>query len=220
MTRSVPDCELAPYSVPCGPRSASMRSMSMKRGSGCARSCVIGCSSRYSAEEDTAPNWMPEVATPRNTMVVPPGSRCASDRPGMYFATSSICCRPRIAIVVRVEGADRFGDVLEAFRALGRGDDDLAEADDLGSGFLLLRRGVAAGHGEDGRDGGRERLRAGPRGRAIRVGHCLPSADVLILATGRRPGNPPPLARRMVSTYQSMKSWVNVSMTADSGPGA
>ncbi len=86
-------------------------------------------------------------------------------------------------------------------------------------GFLLLRRGVAAGDRQDRRDGGRERARTHPRGMAIQVSHFLPSAVFLILATGRRPGNPPPVARRSVSTTQSMNSWVNVSMTADSGPG-
>ncbi len=43
---------------------------------------------------------MPELATPRKTRVVPPGSRWASDMPGTYLAMSSICWRPRIAIAV------------------------------------------------------------------------------------------------------------------------
>jgi hypothetical protein len=38
--------------------------------------------------------------TPRNTIVVPPGSRWARESPGMYFEMSLICCRPRIAIAL------------------------------------------------------------------------------------------------------------------------
>ena len=41
----VPDCELSPYSVPCGPASASTRLMSIMRGSGLIENCVRGCSS-------------------------------------------------------------------------------------------------------------------------------------------------------------------------------
>src|SRR5688572_31403952 len=84
MTRNVPDCELAPYNVPCGPRNASMRATSMSRGSGLRPLWVMGCSSRYNADEDTAPNCRPEVETPRNMIVVPPVGGWRPTVPGRW----------------------------------------------------------------------------------------------------------------------------------------
>ena len=56
MKRKVPDWELSPYSVPCGPASASTRSMSTSLGSGLTENCVSGCSSMKIAAEDAAMN--------------------------------------------------------------------------------------------------------------------------------------------------------------------
>src|SRR5690606_16230246 len=119
--------------------------------------------------------------------------------------------------VARVEGADGLGNVLQALRALGRGDDDLAEADDRCFG-RFLRCSIGCCHGQGGRNRRRKRLRA--RAPACRDSHVLPPAGYLRLATCRLPGKPPPVARRMAATYQSMNSCVNVSITADSGPGS
>ena len=165
-----------------------------------------------------APNWMPEVATPRNTIVVPPGSRCASESPGMYLRDVVDLLQAAHRDVVAVECGDRLGNVLQPLGALGRGDDDLAEAGDRRR--LLLRGGRARGYREYRGYGGREGLRARSGSAKDRVSHVLPSAVFRILATGRRPGKPSPVARRMAATYQSRNSWVNDSIDSESGPGS
>jgi len=67
MMRSVPACELAPYSVPCGPASASTRAMSNMCTSSAPVMVVIGCSSRYTPTLGREPEWLPSppLATPR-----------------------------------------------------------------------------------------------------------------------------------------------------------
>ena len=79
---------------------------------------------------------------------------------------------------------------------------------------------AAGGDREHGRYGRRQRLRALAGGVTSEVGHECPSADFRMVATGRRPGNPPPVARRIADTYQAMNCCVNVSMLGESGPGA
>ena len=75
MMRTVPDCELAPYSVPCGPASASTRSMSYMWMSSAPVIVVIGCSSRYIAALGCEPEWLASLplATPRMYSWTKPG---------------------------------------------------------------------------------------------------------------------------------------------------
>ena len=67
MIRSVPACELAPYSVPCGPASASTRAMSYMCTSRVPWMVVIGCSSRYTPTLGCDAEWLPSppLLTPR-----------------------------------------------------------------------------------------------------------------------------------------------------------
>ena len=75
MMRSVPACELAPYSVPCGPASASTRSMSYMWMSSAPWIVVIGWSSRYMPTLGCEPEWLPSppLATPRMYTCTKPG---------------------------------------------------------------------------------------------------------------------------------------------------
>jgi hypothetical protein len=67
MMRSVPACELAPNSVPCGPASASTRSMSYRCTSSTPPIVVTGCSSTYTPTLGCGPEWLlfSPLATPR-----------------------------------------------------------------------------------------------------------------------------------------------------------
>ena len=219
MTRNVPDCELEPYSVPCGPRSASTRSMSMNRGIGAPAALrdwllvEVERRRRYPAELDAGSSRR------RGTRSSCRQARAArATCPGCTSTMSSICCRPRIAMSSLSNAADRLGHVLQALGALGRGDDDLAEPGDRRR--LLLRGRRAGRYGEYRGYGGREGLWARTGRAKDGVGHVLPSAVFRILATARRPGKPPPVARRMAATYQSRNSWVNDSIDSESGPGS
>ena len=216
MTRKVPDCELAPYSVPCGPRSASMRSMSMKRGSGLRPLCVIGCSSRYRAEDETAAELQARACdapeNDRRASGLALRERQARDVLRDVVDLRQAAHRDRACI----KGLYRLRDVLHALGALGRRDDDLVQAH--GSlGFLRCRSSHC--HREHGRYGRRQRRRSIPGASVFRVRHVLPSAVVRIVATGRRPGNPPPAMRCIAATYQFRNCCVNCSIVGDSGPG-
>ena len=62
MRRRLPDCELAPNSVPCGPESTSMRSMSAAYTSKLRPPNDTGCSSTYNATPGDDP-WAVERVT-------------------------------------------------------------------------------------------------------------------------------------------------------------
>ena len=83
MMRKVPHCAASPNSVPCGPASASTRSMSTSLGSGLNPVWLIGCSSRYTLVVGFSPNEMDDVAQPRMITLVPPGSRRPNERLGI-----------------------------------------------------------------------------------------------------------------------------------------
>ncbi len=138
----------------------------------------------------------------------------------MYFAMSSICCRPRISIdfvsnaLIDSETSCRLSARFVAVTITS------SRPVTVGGAPVLLRACRARRHREHRRDGGRKRLRAGPRSVTSRVSHVLPSAVFRILATGRRPGNPPPVMRRIAATYQLRNCCVNSSIDGDNGPGS
>ncbi len=67
MMRKAPASALAPYSVPCGPASTSIRAMSYMWMSSGPWIVVIGWSSRYTPTLGCEPEWLvlPPLATPR-----------------------------------------------------------------------------------------------------------------------------------------------------------
>ena len=87
MMRMVPDCELAPYSVPCGPASASTRAMSYMWMSSAPWIVVMGCSSRYWPTPGCGPEWLPlsPAAAPRMNTRAKPGPADWYDTLGRYF---------------------------------------------------------------------------------------------------------------------------------------
>jgi hypothetical protein len=85
MILSVPDWELEPNSVPCGPGSASMRSMSTAWISRCCEMEVTGCSSRYTETWLSVRYSDEPVEMPRIEMALRPGMLLVSEALGSAF---------------------------------------------------------------------------------------------------------------------------------------
>ena len=68
--RRLPDCELAPNSVPWGPDRTSMRSRSTAKTSRLRPPIDTGCSSRYSATPGCDP-WAAVMVTPDCSVALP-----------------------------------------------------------------------------------------------------------------------------------------------------
>src|SRR5690606_36936530 len=90
MILSVPDCELEPNSVPCGPGRDSMRAMSIMRTSTCCEIDVIGCSSRYTATWLSVRYSAEPVEMPRMMTEFRPGMALTRFMLGSAFTKSSI----------------------------------------------------------------------------------------------------------------------------------